>query len=205
MKKAILMLLLSALLLTSLGGCAEKIEMGGISTAEEIVASEFSDPFYGTDVPRGEESLSNREIMEILAKVPADQYEAYPDLHNIPLTATLYKDGEVIEIDVKDRRLIRMINFYNNSIYHCQHSYTTGSLDPQGLEKVENAEYRLVLTYTPFESEIFDSHFDTIIVTNERFVGISYDIPFGEGVYPFTAFGKNPLYQSYPWLDLFEF
>ncbi len=205
MKKALLMLLLFAVLATSLIGCAEKIEMGGISTAEEIVASEFSQPFYDKDIPRGEDSLSKREIMEILAKVPADQYEAYPDLHNIPLTATLYKDGEVIEIDVKDRRLIRMINFYNNARHHWQCSYTTGSLNPKGLEEVEQAEYRLVLTYTPFESEIFDSHFDTMIVTNDWFVGISYDIPYGNRTYPFTAFGRNPLYRDYPWLELFEF
>ena len=94
-------------------------------------------------------------------------------------------------------------SFFN--ILSCQHSYTTGSLNPESLEEVENAEYRLVLTYTPFESDSSDSYFNTMIVTNERFVIVSHDLPYANGHYPFTAYGRNPLYRSYPWLELFEF
>jgi hypothetical protein len=50
-----------------------------------------------------------------------------------------------------------------------------------------------------------DSYFNTMIVTNERFVIVSHDLPYANGYYPFTAYGRNPLYRSYPWLELFEF
>lgn len=89
MKKTIA-LLISAVLLLTFGGCSEdKTDMDGISTAEELLMSEYSSPFYDKDIRLRESELSDKEIEAILSEVPADQYEAYPDRHNIPLTATL--------------------------------------------------------------------------------------------------------------------
>lgn len=97
-----------------------------------------------------------------------------------------------------------MLNFYNNAVYHGRHAYSTGSLNPEALQEVESDSYRLVLTYTP-EGDSWEALYDTIIVTNEKFVGICHDIPYGDGIYPSTAFIRLPLYDQYPWLDLFGF
>lgn len=204
MKKTIALLISAVLLLSTFGGCSDdEKDMDGISTAQELLMTEYSSPFYDENIKFNESKLSDKEIDAILSEVPADQYEAYPDQHNIPLTATLYKDGEEITIDIRDRRLIRMMNLYNNAVYYWQHAYSQGSLGPEELQEVESESFRLVLTYTSEESESFETLFDTIVVTNEHFVGICHDIPFGDD--PSTALIRLPLYREYPWLDLFGF
>lgn len=204
MRKAIALCVSLVLLLLTFSGCSDE-ETYGISTEEELLVSEFSLPFYDKDIESRESKLSDKEIEAILSEVPADQYESYPDQHNIPLTATLYKDGEEITVDIRDRRLIRMLNFYNNAVYHCRHAYSQGSLDPESLQEVESESFRLVLTYAPQEGDSWGTLYDTIIVTNESFVGICHDIPYGDGTYPSTAFSHQPLYRDYSWLDLFGF
>ena len=79
--------------------------------------------------------MTDNEMKSIIHNLPDDKYETYPDLHNIPLVATLYKGGEVISIDLDDARLIRIINFYNNSVYYSQYAYTQGLLNINYLEK----------------------------------------------------------------------
>ena len=140
-----------------------------------------------------------------------------PETHGAPLSATLYKDGEVITIDPHDQRLIALTNFFNNCVYYSKCSYTQGLLSVDDIEEnVTGADFRLELKYTPYGDQgpspygTSTSRCDTIIVTNSYvgFTLIAHDLPGYEGQedqYPFRAVGFSPLFWTYPWLDLFEF
>ena len=180
---------------------------------QKLTNPDFSASPY-SKVEEGAEVLSNDEIKAIIANVPSDKYELYPSLHNVPVSATLYKGDEVISIDVKDARLIQLVNFYNNSVYYSKYSYTQGLLDIDYIEKVENENFRLELKYTPYKNSStvpYDTTVtlcDTVIVTNKWFVLIAHERPAYEGeesMYNFHAVGHMPLYYDYFWLELFGF
>ena len=169
-----------------------------------------SSPF--ADVDGGSKKLTDEEIKLVLSNVPCDRYEIYPGLHNVPVSATLYKNDEVISIDVNDPSIIRLVNLYNNSVYYHKYSYTQGLLNIDYIEEVVN-NYRLEIIYTPYYTQegSYDINIalcDTIVVTNKRFVLIAHDIPGYENQldrYPFSAVGHQPLYNNYAWLDLLGF
>ncbi len=172
----------------------------------------FSETPYG-NVNEGE-PLTEETLKEIVSVVPSEQYESYPCLHTVPLSATLYKNGKKASLDVTDSRLIGLINFYHNSIYHHKYAYTQGLLNIDTLEEtVLHESFRLVLTFETKETSYFpyDTNvlrYDTLVVTNRDFTLIAYDIPGYEGEedqYPYKAVGHKPLFLSYPWLDLFGF
>lgn len=200
MKKTIALFISSALLLLSLGGCTDNSMKYGLSDESEILATGFSQPFY--DDIDGESKLSDNQVRSILNKVPYNQYESYPGYPNVPISATLFKDGEEQSVDVRDRRLIRMVNFYNNAVYYSQYSYSQGTIDNEHIEEAENESYRLEIQYTP--GKLGGKNIsDTIIVTNELFVPICHEIPSFNA--DSTAYHHLPLYDEYSWLDLFGF
>ena len=161
--------------------------------------------------------LSDAELKSVISQIPCDTYEAYPETHGAPLSATLYKNGEVITIDPNDPRLIALTNFFNNCVYYSKCSYTQGLLSVDDIEEnVTGADFRLELKYTPYGDQgpspygTSTSRCDTIVVTNSYvgFTLIAHDLPGYEGQedqYPFRAVGFSPLFWTYPWLDLFEF
>ncbi len=172
-----------------------------------------SSPFSA--VAEGMDKMTDDEVRAIVLDLPADKYETYPNLHNVPLTATLYKGDEVIPIDLKDSKLIKLINFYNNSVYYHQYAYTQGLLDIDHLEKeVLKEDFRLVLTFKTKNNSTSSSYdtniqaYDTIVVTNKEFVLLDHDLPGYEGQsdkYPYRAVSHIPLFNNYCWLDLFGF
>lgn len=201
MKKVLCLLLTLILVLSVLSGCKK-------SGTQEIYA-EIKLDSEGLHIP-----FSYEEIKEIISDIPCKKYEVYPALHASPESATLYKNGEVTYVELDDRRLIGLINLYNNVVYHDKYSYTQGLLGIEYLEeKVLNEEFRLELTYTPYIDEsvttpIRNTIYDTIIVTNKEFVLIAHDLPGYKGEenrYPFRAVGHWPYEDIYPWLDLFGF
>jgi hypothetical protein len=129
----------------------------------------------------------------------------------VPLSATLYKDGETTRIDVADPRLIGLINLYNNSVYHRQHAYTQGLLNIDAQNEVWSESFKLVITFEPKEinNTFYDTNitaYDTFIVTNESFTLINHSVPgYDQEEYPHKAVGHVPLYGHYAWLDLFGF
>lgn len=186
--------------------------------SEEEKAALVSDSFTSDTFFHAEEGdeLTNEEISSVISDIPSDQYEAYPDTHNIPLTATLYKDGKSISLERDDPRLIRLINFFNNCVYHSQCTYTQGLLSLETLENgITNDEFKLELTYAPYGSEgpspygKCTTRCNTIVITNAHsFTLIAHDVPGYEGQedqYPYRAVGFYPLYNHYSWLDLFGF
>lgn len=221
MKKSIVLLLFVSLLLVSFAGCNKteskdptasfQYDEGKHGLSEEELTA-LTNPNFSTkvfeEVEEGIE-LTDEELKAIIAKVPSDKYEAYPELHTVPNTATLYKNGEVITIDVKDPRLIGLINLYNNSVYYSQLSYTQGLYNSNYIKRFEDSKYKLVLTYTPQESTGDNPKCNAIIVTNDLgFCLLAHDLPGYENQekdYPFWAIGHEPLHEDYPWLELFGF
>ena len=220
MKKVISIVLSSVLLLLAFTGCEEKqtqletvIETPNFEMREDLVSSTFStQPFF--DVTE-EETLDEAQLMSEISNIPRDQYEAYPKTHYIPLSATLCKNGETIELDLSDPRLIALINTYNNCVYHNKFSYLQGLFDIENLNEYMNEEFKLVITFND-KQDGPDTHHDrsalyyeTLIVTNKDFVLIDYDNPGYDPVnYPVKATGHWPLYRRYGWLnwlDLFGF
>lgn len=141
-------------------------------------------------------------MKSVISSLPADRYETYPNLHNVPLTATLYKDGKEIPVDLKDKRLIRLMNFYNNSIYYNQYAYTQGLLTIDYIEKACSEPFRLELTFDTTDRGTQNSYdtniqaYDTFIIANKEFTLLAHDLPGYEGQedkYPFKAVGHNPL------------
>lgn len=213
--KRIIALILSALTIFCVSvGCDKKDEppVYEFSPEElkELIDPDFADEPYEY-VEEGNE-LETSELEAIISKVPTDKYEDYPSLHNVPRTATLYKNGEVTFIDPKDPRLIGLVNLYNNSVYTGQYSYSQGLLNVMAIKEAENEEFRLVLTYDPYipqDNQGYEnSQYDTIIITNKHVTLLAHDLPGYDGSeedYPFRAFLHIPLHSYYPWLDLFGF
>ena len=208
LKKRMLVVLLTALLIVNMSSCNFNFK------SETILNPNFSlSPFLS--VVEGSDMLTDNEIKSMISSIPDSQYETYPDLHNMPITATLYKDEEVVSVDLNDTRLISLINFYNNSVYYHQYSYTQGLLSKDYLEtKVLNEDFRLVVTFTTKNNSASTSYdiniqaYDTIVITNQGFVLIGHDLQGYEGQedkYPYRAVGHSPLFNNYCWLDLFAF
>ena len=219
MIKRMLAVLLSLLVLVTATGCHRgeaEVETLSEERKNEVLSQNFASAPY-SDHKEGESPLTDEEIKSVLSRVPSDVYEAYPDTHGLPLTATLYKGGEKISVALDDPRLIQLTNFFNNCVYYSKCAYVQSFLSLHTIEeKVTGADFRLELTYTPYGTtgpgayESCTTRSDTIVITNGpyEFTLIAHDMPGYVGQeeeYPFRAAGFAPLYDSYRWLDLFGF
>ena len=231
MFRKILLVLISLFLLLSLVGCdniadsstsstttpsATTVYTAAATTATTTTAATTAaatTTLSIADVKEGSH-LSNEEIKALIATIPSDKYETYPNTHNAPVSATLYKNGEKISINVDDERLVKLINFFNYCVSYPKCSYIQSFLSIDYIEEyVTGCDFRLELEYTPY-GNIPPSPYgtsttmcDTIIVTN-RFTLMAHDLPGYEGQserYPFRAVEFWPLYDTYNWLALFGF
>ena len=156
--------------------------------------------------------MSEADIEEKIAETPLNQYKSYPNQHARPLSATLYKNGEVIEIDVNDPRLVRLVNFFNDSFDQKQFAQTVKNVSIDYLEEnVYSEEFRLELKYEPcgeVSSLIYQSgttFCNNMVVLNSGygFVLINDNVSgYGGRTY---AKGYMPYGGEYSWLDLFGF
>ena len=209
MKKAVFLMIALSLISMSFIGCGN-IAASEITTPAATTAPyTFPGPFPGVDEGI---TLSEKKLQAIISNVPSDKYESFKGLHGAPLTATLYKDGEVTSLDVNDPRIIRLMNLYNNAVCNSQYSYTQGLLSIDYMSKVTSEEFRLELTFTPSSGYVYyDTNilrYSTFIITNSQFFLINYDMPGYEGQedrYPYLALGHSPLHEHYAWLDLLGF
>ena len=203
--KKIVVLIASLCLLTNLVGCAK-------------VEKELTTPDYSvTPFCEGENlyDLTDEQIESIIPKIPSDQYEVYPSMQNVPLSATLYKNGEVISIDIRDPRLIRLINFFNNSLFYEKCEYSLSHLDQDDLENIMSEEFRLELKYEPYGENVPTAYenqptlFDTIVVHGGSFALINNDFPwyYVDELIPFKGNHYSPygIRQPSGWLELFGF
>lgn len=217
--RRIFAVLMSFLVMTVFVACDEvavgdktESESSSSNVKNEDLTQEYaSNPYF--DHEEGDAVLTDEEIKSVISAIPCDKYEAYPDTHNVPVSATLYKDGKVISIDADDERLIKLINFFNNCVYNYKCAYTQGLLPIEYIESELECEFRLELKYSPYGEKAPSPYgrcttmCDMIVIT-DRFTLISHDLPGYEGEsedYPFHAVGYDPLYNSYNWLELFGF
>lgn len=186
-------LICTVLLIT---GCTSKLKIENDPYPKAYV--------YVKEEGAGDE-VNKLEWDSILASIPEDHYLEYPGLHAAPLTATLYKNDDCIEVDVKDPRLIKLLNFYHNMVYNEVYSYTQGSFSPEEYSEIANTDFKLELTYTPnWTDDSFETSFDKMLITGNAFIGVRSDTPFGE--YPFSSYGRYPLYMpEVKWLEIFGF
>ena len=218
MLKKILSMLISLILAIVLVAChnAPANQQSTSSAPEKEIGEGSVTHAAFFDVQEGTR-LSDAEFRSGIANIPSNTYQEYPDTHRAPLTATLYKDGQAIKIDPNDPRLIALTNFFNNCVYHSKCAYTQGLLPIDDIqENVMGADFRLELTYTPYGDKgptpygTETSRCDTIIFTNDNgnVTLIAHDLPGYEGQeeqYPYCAVGYQPLYDSYPLLEWFDF
>ena len=170
-------------------------------------------PFF--NIKESQNQLSEKKIIRSITKIPSQQYEPYPEMHSIPLSAILHKDGEVIDIDIYDPRLVQLVNFLNNCLYYEKCAYLQGYLPPEALAQIQAEPFRLELTYSPCGETIFGPYessttlCDTIIITNSAERNsvclINHNLQAYGGEYPILATTYTPLFLSYPWLSLFGF
>ena len=180
---------------------------------ENIISDSFADTTF-FDIQESDPALSDRELKDVIANIPSNKYETYPNTHNVPISATLYKNGEVISIPLDDERLIKLTNFFNNCVYYSQCAYIQSLLSIDYLEKhVNNCDFKLELKYIPY-GENGPSAYGTcttgcdMIVITRDFTLMAHDMPGYEWEsenYPFRAVGFLPLYDDYAWLELFGF
>ena len=174
---------------------------------ERLVSSEYSTSSF-LDIEEADPDPTEEEIRSAIESVPSDRYEKYPALQNIPLSATLYKDGEVTSIALDDPRLIRLINFFNNALHYDKCSYLLCYVTEEILaEDVMSDDFRLELKFKPFgdvKPAPYDdnpSDFDTMIITNRLFdfTLINHDAPIMDGsggiIIPFTAANYAPYFD----------
>ena len=176
---------------------------------EKLLSDSFSaTPFF--NVNEIEAPLSEEKFLDIISKIPSDKYEVYPNTHAIPVSATLYKNGEVISIALDDSRLIQLTNFFNNCIYYSNCSYLQGLYSLDSVEDILSTQFRLELTYVPFGDPASPygketTGSDMFVVTNS-ITAIAHDRSgYDEENYPYYATGFWPLYGAYNLLELFGF
>ena len=180
-----------------------------IDENERLLSDTFSPTPY-SDVKESEAPVSDEEMKAIIAKIPSDKYEVYPNTHTIPVSATLYKDGEAITIAADDPRLIQLTNFFNNCVYYSKCSYTQGFYSLPYIETILSAPFRLELNYIPYGNDAMPYGKETtgsdMFVVTQSFTAINHSrIGYDEANYPFRAVGFLPLYRSYNLLELFGF
>ena len=183
---------------------------------EKVLNTKFPSEAF-SDVEISAQMLTDDEFKEIINEISTKKYDVYPDLHNIPLTASLFKNGEEIALDVRDPRIIRLINFFNNSLFYDKCEYSLSHLDPDDLEDVMSEEFRLELKYEPYGENVPSAYenqptlFDTIVVHGDCFTLINNDFPWYsysmDELIPFRANYYLPygLQQLSGWLELFGF
>ena len=205
--KKIGILVVFLLTLLNLCGCQK--------TEKELLNSSYSTaPFCNAE--EIDPDLSEEDVKDILSMVPSDQYETYPSMQNVPLSATLYKDGKVVSLDVGDPRVIRIVNFFNNSLYYKKMAYAQSYLSKDYLEEhVYSDSFRLELKYTPYGDEKFGPYqtsttlCDTFIVTGQdaHYYLINHErIPYEHLTdHAVMAAGYTPFFWKGPWLELFGF
>ena len=162
-----------------------------------------------------EEILSYYDMSAILKKIPDDYYETYPKMYTVPTSATLYKNGEVIILEADDPRLVKLINFYNNMVYHQCHIWSRGFMSPKEYNTWSSQPFKLELTYNP-SSELgdYNRYHDKVTIASKTyldgsqncyFIKVSSETPVELHGYPYKAVEEAPLAFSVNWLQVFGF
>jgi len=206
MKKILILLFCFLLILTS---CKNNELAHNNSTPTESTHENEAvniTPFVIVSEENAKEEVETVDWEKIIHIIPGDVYTQIDGFHTAPISAMLYKNGNCVNLNVNDPRLIRLLNFYNNEVCCGIYSYSQGVAN-QFYEDKKNCDFKLEIIFSPNTSEdsSMETSFDKIIVIDGDFFGIRTYIPFEK--YSYSAFTRTPLYDvgNLDWLSIFGF
>lgn len=165
-----------------------------------------NEPYVMVDEENAYEQVSKIDWEKTLQDIPCDAYIPLQGFHTAPLSATLYKDGKEIELDVNDPRLIRFLNFYNNVVDCGVYSLSQGTANAE-YEMTRQCDFRLELLFTPVKSgtQTIENSFDQMLIAKGEVFGVRTYTAFGDDDY--AAFLRIPLHRvgDLNWLTVFGF
>lgn len=192
---------------------SETIPKGTVEDTEETeekTSNYLEVPYVVEDEIENDEQAKLFDWESVLETIPSDRYEQYGKFNSAPLTATLYKNGESIELDIYDPRLVRLLNFYYNETYHKEYGYSQGMVN-EVYEEYKNFDFRLELTYAPQEEKFTEINgstefwFDEMMICMYSFIIVDHNTIGPEGEL-YISFSRHPLCKFYfNWLDIFGF
>ena len=206
MKRIMLLLLCFSFLLVSCGN--GRFASTQDNTGNSILAEKPNKviPFVTVNEEKAKEQVLNLDWTRIINSIPGESYIQIDGFHSTPVSATLYKNSEHINLSINDPRLIRLLNFYNNEVYCGIYSHSQGTAN-ELYEDEQYCDFRLEITFLPNQSEhnSSESSFDKIIVINGHFYCFRTYAHFEK--YSYSAFLRIPLYDvgNLNWLSVFEF
>lgn len=159
-------------------------------------------PFVIVSEKNAKEEVETIDWKKIMHIIPGDVYTQIDGFHTAPISAMLYKNGECVNLNVNDPRLVRLLNFYNNEVCCGIYSYSQGTANE--LYEFEKAsDFRLELTFKKGTS--LETRFDKMVVIDDNFYCIQSNVPFEN--YSYSSFIRTPLYDvgNLNWLYVFGF
>ena len=162
-------------------------------------------PFVIVDEETAEEQVKSLDWMKIINTIPKDSYIPIEGFHTMPISATLYKNSERVDLSPEDPRLIQLLNFYTNEVNCGVYSYSQGTANSI-YETKKDCNFRLELEFsTSLGGHSLENKFDKIVIVGGDFYCIMTNVPFEN--YSYSAFIRTPLYDvgELNWLTLFGF
>jgi len=157
-----------------------------------------------------------REIADwesVLEGIPSTYYETYPEDTLIPDGAVLYMNGEETVIAADDPRLIRLMNFFDNTQYYVKYAWTQGCFPTERFNEIQSPDSGYIYMVITFEAQMWEQllvyytpnayggylngHGGTVLATPSRSCGCGEPI-MATGVWPLELNLLN-------WLELFGF
>lgn len=202
MKKILILLFCFLLILTS---CKNNELAHNQSTPTESIHENGAvnlTPFVIVSEENAKEEVETVDWETIMHLIPEDVYTQIDGFHTAPISAMLYKNGNCVNLNVHDPRLIRLLNFYNNEVCCGIYSYSQGTAN-ELYEFEKESNFRLELTFEKATS--LETRFDKIVVIDDKFYCIQSNVPFEN--YSYSSFVRTPLYDvgNLNWLSVFGF
>ncbi|MBQ8409140.1 MAG: hypothetical protein IJY39_09795 [Clostridia bacterium] len=145
----------------------------------------------------------------IFSEIPSDHYEEYPGVHlhksSCPVKATLYINRRKVELEIDDPRLVRLVNFYHNSLYNMTYAELQGCGSSWLYSEMQSFPDRLELEFEigaskndPNKIVLIDGVFFCVLERGQPcFCGCGHT--YGTWVYiPLHA-------ENIKWIDIFGF
>lgn len=149
--------------------------------------------WYGivAEIEKRLNNLDWRKAIETVEENRLVQLDKISDnIPRMPMSAVFYKNGEALSVDISDKRLIKLLNFFNDHSFWDMFSYSGKEPCNKLFKSIAKEDNRLEITYKECTDSMewsFDMQMDTLIVHGNTFVG-KMSKPSGSD--DFTAYKK---------------
>lgn len=145
----------------------------------------------------------------VFSEIPSDHYEEYPDVHlhksSRPVKAKLYINSRGVELEIDDPRLVRLVNFYHNSLYNRTSAELQGCASSTFCSEMQSFPDRLELE---FEIGASKNDPNKIVIIDGGFFCVSdrgTPCPCGCG-HTYKTWLYTPLFaETVSWIEIFGF